>query len=195
MKILWTSLRNNKKYLEFCFFFLILGFLIGFLIYLKFDHSTIEQELSLFSQSLSEHHIQYLGFHFLLLSIFIACSFTLIGVFLFPIYILFEGVCIMYHICTFTSAYHLSGFIYSLISNMILKAIFLMFLILFFKSVLNIVKKVITNLKEAQKEDLSIVYTRNIKRILFSIIGIFLNDLFLYFFGNKILSFFLFIID
>lgn len=194
MKLLRTSLKNNKKYLEFLLFFFLFGFLLGFLIYMKIDHANVLEEIKSISQYLSANHINYIGFHFILISVFITCSLTILGIFIFPIYFIFEGACIFYHIITFTSVYHLSGFIYSILSNFLMKGLFLIFLVLLFKTVLNIVKIIVVSMQN-DKNNMKVVLIKNIKRAILAIFAIFLNDIFLYFFGSKILYSLLFLIE
>lgn len=195
MNLLRTSLKNNKKFLEILLFLFLFGFLIGFFLYMKFDNSKVLEEVQSISLYLDSTRIQYFSIHFLLLSVFITCSFTLIGIILFPLYFIFEGICIIYHILTFTSIFHLSGLFYSILFHIFIKGFYLFLMIFLFKTILNIVKIVILRLKNVEEEQSTIFLAKYIRRIVFLILCVLLNDLFIYFLGNKILCWFLFIIQ
>lgn len=184
-----NTLINNKKELKQLLFLLFIGFLFGLLIIRKLNINPILEEIKNIDIYIKENSINFLSSHFIVISLLIISSLFIIGVILFPVYLLYESTCILFNIYTLSMVYKLNGFAYSILYNIITKLILMIMLLKIFKSLIKIGKTIIK--KEKNKKEIIIKYLKQ-AFIYFSIIII--NDFLLYFLGNKILSMLLFII-
>ena len=191
MNLIKRSLKNNKRYFKFTIILLCLGFLIGFVLTKKTEMSQILDSISSIESYLNSNNINYLSTHIITLLVLITASLTVLGLVLFPINIIYEGICIAFNIITFSSVFKLSGFIYGLIYNIITKGIYVLVLIFIFKKLTIILKNIMI---KSDKEDKKALIIKNIKHIGFYIIIIITYDIFLYLFGSRLLSYFLFLI-
>lgn len=191
MNLIKRSLKNNKRYFKFTIILLCFGFLIGFVLTKKAEISPILDNISSIESYLNSNNINYLSTHIITLLVLITASLTVLGLVLFPINIIYEGICIAFNIITFSSVFKLSGFIYGLIYNIITKGIYVLVLIFIFKKLTIILKKLMI---KSDKENKKALIIKNIKHIGFYIITITTYDIFLYLFGSKLLSYFLFLI-
>ncbi len=190
MNNLRIYLKKYSKILKLISISLILGLIIGFFIYNKIDNTYIFEELTNIKDLLSNNHLNYLLFHFIIISLLITSSLTLIGSISFIIYFLFEGISISYNLLTLSHIYHFKGLIYSFLYIIITKLIFLILLIYIFIRIINIIKLLL--IKKEINFKTSIYY--HIKRMMLAILFIFINDFLIYLFGHIILSKLLFII-
>ncbi|MDE5539592.1 MAG: hypothetical protein K2J20_03820, partial [Bacilli bacterium] len=87
-----TSLKNNQSFLKVLGLIMLLGLLIGFLIYKKMDNANLITELQNIDQYLKNNHLNYIFMHFIIISIMLTCSLTCIGLIIFPIFFLFESI-------------------------------------------------------------------------------------------------------
>lgn len=167
---------------------LILGFFLGLIFFKKLiKTSSLIPELENFSTYFQTNHLNFILSHFLTISILITSSLTLIGLILFPIYFLYLGFILSFNISSLTHIFGLNGFIFSLIYLLITKMLYIAIISFIFRKILNIVhllKKYFFN-KEA---NLSYGLKKNFCLLYFSLFLIFLNDLFIYIFGSKILQ-------
>jgi len=192
MNRLGTSFKLDKNLLKGLLLFIFISFLISFLLFNKIDNSSIISQVSNITEYLNNQNINYILIHFIIISVLLTCSFTIVGIIIFPIYLLYEILTINYSIFIFVKVFHFSGFIYGLIYNILTKSVFIILLFMLFKKIINIYKKFI--LKEDDKS-LSYSINKNLKAILTIIIGILLNDLLIYLISSKILLKLAFIIS
>lgn len=182
-----TSLKNNKNLLKVLGLILLLGLLIGFLIYKKMDNTTLISEIKNIESYLYNNHLNYTLMHFIIISIMLTCSLTGVGLLIFPIFFLFESISISYNIFIFTEIYHFKGLIYSFLYTIITKTIFIILLLCIFKKLIQTLKNIIkiyTN-----KETINYKYSilKNIKALILYLLFIFMNDILIYIIGNKLL--------
>lgn len=190
MNIIGTSIKNHKNLLKFLITFIILGILISFLLFNKFENKDIIISIKNIEEHLQNNHINFLIAHFTTISIMLTSSLTIIGVIVFPIYFLYEIISINYNILIFIKAYHFAGLIYGILYNFLTKFVFLFLLILLFKKVINIIKAIFNSNETITLYSLN----KNIKAIIYLIIGLIINDFLIYLFTSKILEKLLFII-
>lgn len=183
-------LKNNKKYLRFMFIVFLIGFFLGFLVFLKCKNQSIFEEIKNISTYLNTTPINYILYHLVLFSVLFLCSLTFLGILLFPFCFLFEGISFAVLLSSFMQVFHGRGLIFSILYFVITKSLFLLLFLLLFKRVLQIVK-VLRNKKENEKV---VKIKKRGKQIIILFFLILANDCILYFFGSKILSFLLFII-
>ena len=181
MKKFGTSLNLSKKQKRVLIIFLGISLVLGYILSKKINNSPLIEDISNITISLENNHINFIFLHILVLSILIASSTVIIGIFLFPIYFLFELSSISYSLFTFISIFHFSGFLYGLLYNFIIKLFYLVALYIIYKNILRIVKKI------RQKCQDSLVFKKCYQNIILGIISIFIYDLFLYLLGSTIL--------
>lgn len=179
-----TSFKYNKNLLKGLLLFIIISFLISFLLFNKLDNSNIINSSKNIIEYLSNQNINYILIHFIVISVLLTCSLTVIGIAMFPLYFLYEIISINYSIFIFIKAFQFSGFVYGIIYSILTKGIFLFLLLLLFKKVANIIKCII-KMEEEKAQNYSI--KKNFKAILIIIGGIVLNDLLIYLIAGKII--------
>lgn len=184
------NVLSTKKYQKSRKYFILatcLCLVISIVLFYKINNTFLLNELKNIEELLKNNHINFLLMHFITLAIFLFSSLTIIGLLLFPFYFLFEGICIFFNIIMFTRVFFFKGFIYSLMYISITKAIYLILLYFIFKKLLCMIRAIALIKMEKSKIDLKEIVHKNIKPLACYILLIFLNDLFLYCFGNKIL--------
>ncbi len=184
MKLIRTSFQFSKKEGKILAVFVLLGVIIGFLLFQNIDSSVFISEMENIEVGLANNHIHFLFLHMIVLSILIASSLAAIGLVLFPLYFLWEIICISYSVFTFAHVFGLAGFFYGLVYNLVLKAVFLICLFLIFRNLFSVMKE--RFFKRKEKEQGSFFQGRE-KVIFISVAVILLYDLLLYFAGNQIL--------
>ncbi|MBE6154202.1 MAG: hypothetical protein E7163_01325 [Firmicutes bacterium] len=190
-----TSLKNNKMYIKFILILLFLGFLIGLILYSKLDNSNVLNELKNITILLKNNKINFILTHSVTIIVLIATSLVIIGLFLFPVYIIYEGISISYCIISFASIYKFNGILYGFMYSFFTKGIFLVLLAILYKKILKLFKLLLHYFKNKNINEIKNVIISNIKCILIQIFLIFLNDLIIYLFINKVLSWLAFIIN
>ncbi len=194
MNIIRTSLKLNQKQVKILLFLLFLGIIIGFLLYHKIDGELIEEQLLSIPELLQQQHLNFIFVHSAILLILIASSFMFFGLVLFPLYFVWEIACVCYALFSFFSVYSLSGFLFGLLYQIVIKLPFLICLVILFKNVYYIVKNNLFgkfNLQEGQ----SISFTKQYKMIILAFFFVFVYDVLLYFFGGLLLAKLCFIIN
>lgn len=191
MKSIKTSLKNNKKYFKLLLILLFLGFFIGLILIKKLNIETLLENTKSIESYLNTNKINFLTNHLLTLLILCISAITLIGLILFPLNIIYEGICIFFNIYTLTNIFKLNGFVYSIIYITITKGLYLSLFIIIFKKLITMVKIVIA--KKDKNEKKALVF-KNLKQISIYTFLLISNDFLIFLIGNKILSIFLFII-
>ena len=166
MNFIRTSLKLDKKYLKILLAFLCLGIFVGFIFYKKIDSTFFIDDIQNIVTNLESVHINFFFLHFIIISILIASSFMIFGVLLFPVYFLWEIICISYSIFIFGEVFGLSGVFFGVFYNLFLKGLWLVVLYLVFKDV---------------------YFKKQYQIVFISILIILIYDIFIYFFGNSIL--------
>lgn len=193
MKLKWTS--NNKLLLKFLISLFILGILIGLYIYIiqpDVTKSSIISELSNLSTTLKTNQNNFI-FHLIILSVLTILSLFIIGIPLMLFYLFYEGISIGFLIAGFIHYKKISGLIYGLVFILVNKIVFYLILIYILVNALKFSKKLYKALKNKDYKVYELVFLQLLKNgFVFIIIIIF--DVFIYFFGNKILAYFLFLL-
>lgn len=185
------SLKNNKKYFKLVFILLLLGFFIGFILYKKLDSKLMLDQVKVIENYLVTNRINFIFNHLFLLIISFIISWTIIGILIFPLNVIYEGASIMINLISFVQVFSLKGLLYGIIYNILTKGIYIIMLVFIFKKLVLFIKKFIGS---KNKEEKKLLIIKNVKQFSLGVLIIFLNDVILYLLGNKILAFFLFII-
>lgn len=192
---MWTS--NKKKYLFFLSIVLIIGFVCGIFFLNGIEESSCEivlNNINNWVMTIKDIHVNNILSHLLLLSLFIVISPFCIGMPLFIFYIFYNGFSLSFAISSLSRIFGFKGILYGFIYVFLTKGIYI-FLLLFFtifllkigeKSFLRLIHKENRNIKE----QIILLF----KKCLLLLFLIFINDIFLYFFGGKLLNIFNFLI-
>lgn len=190
-------IRWNSKVFKFALTLIIIGFISGIILYLNLNKETKEviiNSLININDNLKETKQNNIIYHLFVISTYILLSLTL---FLFPItifYIFYEILSFGFVLTYYGNVFSIGGIIYSIIYFLLNKAIFLLILIYITVISYKLIKKIIRSL--IKKDNISVrdLYLNFFKKISICIIFILITDIFVYFFGNKILSLFQFLL-
>ena len=191
MKIFGTSLNLSKRQKQILAFFLIFSLILGFLLYQKLDSSLVLDSVLSIEERLQDNSINYFFLHFVVLSSLITSSIMIVGLVLFPLYFLWEIVCISFSLFSFYHAFGLLGIIFGLLYNLIIKGVFLVSLFLIFKNIYFIIKHTLFD----KNKDSTLLFTKQFQMIFICILVILGYDLLLYLVGNHFLYWLCFIIS
>ena len=187
---------SNKHIIKFLLSLLIVGILVGIYIYLKqptLIKTSVINELSILKDLLKTTHQNNFIYHLLLLSIIIFLSIIILGFPIILFYLFYEGVSIGFLITGFFHYQKVSGLLYSLIFILINKLIIYICLIYILINTINYSKKVILSIKRKDYKIYEYLFTHIVRMIFVSLV-IFAYDIFIYFFGNKIMAYFIFLL-
>ena len=191
MKCRWV--RSNISSIRFISSFILIALIIGFIL---FNNENINVKESVIN-SIKEIDINIVNtrenvflYHLGLVSIFIVLSIILIGLPLYLIYYFYEFVSIGYLLSVLFSYKKINGLLFGVIFTFINKILFLVILSYFLINMINYTKRYIKSFK-MNKNDLIMNY---LYKCFFVILLVIINDIFLYFLGNKLTSIFLFLL-
>lgn len=194
MKFFGTS--PNKYLIKFLLSLLIIGILVGIYAYLKqpdLIKTSVINELSMLNEILKNTQQNNFFYHILLLSLIIFLSILVIGLPFILFYLFYEGISIGFLIASFFHYQKLSGLLYSLIFTIVNKLIIYVALIYILINTINYSKKIVLSIKRKDYKIYEYLFTHLI-RMIFVCLIILIYDIFIYFFGNKILSYFIFLL-
>ena len=191
---MWTSL--NKKVFIFISIILLIGIISGilFLIFLnEASKELIFLNINEYIQNLNNYKINNIFMDTIILSSLLILSIFIIGIPLSIFFIFFNGFSIGFIISSLSSIFGFKGLIYSIIHIIINKFVFLFFLYFLFLAMYKIVLLLIkycVHKEKINKDEIIHLF----KKIILCLLIIIIYDLILYFFGNKIMNLFNFLI-
>ena len=191
---MWTSL--NKKVFMFLSIILAIGIISGilFLIFLnEASKELIFLNINEYIQNINNYKINNIFMDIIILSSLIILSLFIIGIPLSIFFVFFNGFSIGFIISSLSSIFSFKGFIYSVIHIIINKFVFLFFLyflLLALYKITIILIKYWVHKEKINKDEI----IRLFKKIILCLLVIIIYDLLLYFFGNKIINLFNFLI-
>ncbi|MDD4187443.1 MAG: stage II sporulation protein M [Bacilli bacterium] len=186
----------NKYLIKFLLSLLIIGVLVGIYVYLKQPNlvkTSIINELTMLNDILKNTNQNNFIYHILLLSLIIFLSIIIIGLPFILFYLFYEGISIGFLIASFFHYQKISGLLYSLIFTLINKLIIYVALIYILIITINYSKKVVLSIKRKDYKIYEYLFT-HLVRMIFICLIILIYDIFIYFFGNKILLYFIFLL-
>jgi hypothetical protein len=169
-------------------FLVMLSIAFGIFIFDKLSENNLKFILSSVN-NLNIMNYKVIVLHLILASISFILAFIGIGIIFILIYLFFEGIVIGFMTSYYFYLYHVTGILFSLIYTIIFKLLILFLMVIVIFKYLKIFKYTI---KFFKKEQINI--TKTIINTLIIWVVIFVNDLFLLLFGEKILNLFSFII-
>lgn len=132
--------------------------------------------------------------HLLIIIVCLFCTTSLLGTIFIPIYIGFESISIGYLIANFINSYKISGLLYSLVTILVNKGLFIAILLYLFVIGITYLKKNIMNIIGINKEYAAELVIPLIKKYIVISIILIIYDVMLYVFGNMFLKYLTFML-
>lgn len=189
----WTS--SNKYIIKFLISLFIIGILIGLYIYIKeptIIKTGILNELESITTLLSKKQNNII-YHIILLSILILLSIIILGIPLILFYFFYEGVSIGFLLGSLIHYKKISGLLFGIIFIIINKLLIYIALIYILVVSITYSKKIYISFKRKDYKIYEYSFTHLVK-LFFIFIIIIISDIFIYFFANKILLHFSFLL-
>lgn len=191
MKFKW--LKSNRSIIKFLVMLFITSILVGIYLYLskeKLIKESINTELIKMINNLDITRQNNILNHLLIMIVISVLSLTIIGLPLILIYFLYEGVSIGFLLSSFINYSPIKGMLFGTIFIIISKIIYITILIYLLTNTLKYTKSFLKRLKMAKNE----LIINQVIKILFCITITLINDIILYFIGNKIITIFKFML-
>lgn len=188
-------IKRNKRLLKILGFIGVLGFIIGFFIYGKFENT----ELSLYVQNISlylkEHQINFILTHLILICILTSGLILGISLIFIPLLLIWENINLGFMLRAFFEVFKFKGIGFGLLYFLLTKFLYLLLVLFLVKKILNASRAIINMFYKKDGVDTKYILLKNVKAIMLITFMIFINDLLVYFLANKLLIWFLFIIE
>lgn len=191
MKFKW--LKSNRSIIKFLVMLFITSILVGIYLYLskeKLIKESIDTELIKMINNLDITRQNNILNHLLIMIVISVLSLTIIGLPVILIYFLYEGVSIGFLLSSFINYSPIKGMLFGTIFIIISKIIYITILIYLLTNTLKYTKSFLKRLKMAKNE----LIINQVIKISFCITITLINDIILYFIGNKIITIFKFIL-
>lgn len=191
MKFKW--LKSNRSIIKFLVMLFITSILVGIYLYLskeKLIKESINTELIKMINNLDITRQNNILNHLLIMIVISVLSLTIIGLPVILIYFLYEGVSIGFLLSSFINYSPIKGMLFGTIFIIISKIIYIAILIYLLTNTLKYTKSFLKRLKMTKNE----LIINQVIKILFCITITLINDIILYFIGNKIITIFKFIL-
>ena len=191
MKFKW--LKSNRSIIKFLLMLFITSILVGIYLYLskeKLIRERINTELIKMINNLDITRQNNILNHLLIMIVLSVLSLTIIGLPIILIYFLYEGVSIGFLLSSFINYSPIKGMLFGTIFIIISKIIYITILIYLLTNTLKYTKNFLKRLKMAKNE----LIINQVIKISFCTTITLINDIILYFIGNKIITIFKFIL-
>ena len=191
MKFKW--LKSNRSIIKFLLMIFITSILVGIYLYLskeKLIRESINTELIKMINNLDITRQNNILNHLLIMIVLSVLSLTIIGLPIILIYFLYEGVSIGFLLSSFINYSPIKGMLFGTIFIIISKIIYITILIYLLTNTLKYTKNFLKRLKMAKNE----LIINQVIKISFCTTITLINDIILYFIGNKIITIFKFIL-
>lgn len=191
MKFKW--LKSNRSIIKFLLMLFITSILVGIYLYLskeKLIRESINTELIKMINNLDITRQNNILNHLLIMIVLSVLSLTIIGLPIILIYLLYEGVSIGFLLSSFINYSPIKGMLFGTIFIIISKIIYITILIYLLTNTLKYTKNFLKRLKTTKNE----LIINQVIKISFCTTITLINDIILYFIGNKIITIFKFIL-
>ena len=191
MKFKW--LKSNRSIIKFLLMLFITSILVGIYLYLskeKLIRESINTELIKMINNLDITRQNNILNHLLIMIVLSVLSLTIIGLPIILIYFLYEGVSIGFLLSSFINYSPIKGMLFGTIFIIISKIIYITILIYLLTNTLKYTKNFLKRIKMAKNE----LIINQVIKISFCTTITLINDIILYFIGNKIITIFKFIL-
>lgn len=191
MKFKW--LKSNRSIIKFLLMLFITSILVGIYLYLskeKLIRESINTELIKMINNLDITRQNNILNHLLIMIVLSVLSLTIMGLPIILIYFLYEGVSIGFLLSSFINYSPIKGMLFGTIFIIISKIIYITILIYLLTNTLKYTKNFLKRLKMSKNE----LIINQVIKISFCTTITLINDIILYFIGNKIITIFKFIL-
>lgn len=188
---------KHSKYFRFIVVLLTIGILVGIIMYLNLDSNSKKSIIEYFmniQNNLANTKQNNLIFHLIIILLFILSSLTVVLYPLTTFYLFYELVSIGFTIASYFHLNGLFGVIYSLVYIIINKLLFIIILIYINYISYKMIKKIINSLLKKENIGIRELYLNYFSKILICLVALLIFNTLTYFFGNKILSLFKFLL-
>lgn len=183
-----TSLKKHANEIRFISIIIIFGLITGAIFYLK-QSSTVKSSILLNMTDVFSTNVfsgKNIFIHIIILALLILSSFLAVGLIFTIVYIFIESLAIGFLIPLFINSFKLVGIWNFFVYFIFIKLLFLLLLILFFIAILKLTKCFLLDIKNRSSN-----YKLILKKVIIIFLLIVLNDIFIYFISNKIITFIL----
>lgn len=187
------NIKLNSSFWKFIIIFFLIGLLTGIYLYYNLDNNyklAINNQIINLPKLINSTKQNFILNHLIIISILIILSFTIIGIPFIIFYFFYESVSLGFLIGSILKWKAIKGLIFMIPFIIINKLIYYLLLIYIIKISINYSKKIINN----YHNDKSNIIVRHLIKMAIVLIIILIVDIFIYFFGNKLLSIFLFLL-
>ena len=191
MKFKW--LKSNRSIIKFLLMLFITSILVGIYLYLskeKLIRESINTELIKMINNLDITRQNNILNHLLIMIVLSVLSLTILVLPIILIYFLYEGVSIGFLLSSFINYSPIKGMLFGTIFIIISKIIYITILIYLLTNTLKYTKNFLKRLKMSKNE----LIINQVIKISFCTTITLINDIILYFIGNKIITIFKFIL-
>lgn len=191
MKFKW--LKSNRSIIKFLLMLFITSILVGIYLYLskeKLIRESINTKLIKMINNLDITRQNNILNHLLIMIVLSVLSLTIIGLPIIIIYFLYEGISIGFLLSSFINYSPIKGMLFGTIFIIISKIIYITILIYLLTNTLKYTKNFLKRLKTTKNE----LIINQVIKISFCITITLINDIILYFIGNKLITIFKFIL-
>lgn len=197
-KRIWTSIYRRRYYFFFCLILFAIGIASGIYFYTHQSDgilSNIGNTIAGFATKLESQKFNNAIPHILFMLIIFACAVTVI---LLPVsffFLFFEGMSIGFGFFAFLSSFHVKGFFFACIYYLVGKGIYIVLLLFLLYEALSLSKCVLGFFLSHNDPVMKNYFIQHFKRYFFLFFAIFLSDVLLFFFGNRIMMAFKWLIS
>lgn len=188
-------IKRNKSLLKILGFIGVLGFIIGFFIYGKLENTDIALHVQNISLYLKEHQINFILTHLILICILTSGLILGISLIFIPLLLIWENINLGFMLRAFFEVFKFKGIGFGLLYFLLTKFLYLLLVLFLVKKILNASRAIINMFYKKDGVDTKYILLKNVKAIMLITFMIFINDLLVYFLANKLLIWFLFIIE
>ena len=180
-------INNHRNYLTFVAIIIGIGILTGILYYQFLDENS-KNNIALTITNYKNFKFNNVLKDLIIMSLLLVSSFFIIGIPLSIFYIFYESFSLGFLLNTFFVSYKIKGIIYFILYFIINKLIILLLMIFFIKKIINISRYIIGYLVYRKDSTIKDKIMLNFKNCLYSILIIFIINIFLYFISPYISS-------
>ena len=190
IKLKLKYLRTNKSIIKFILTLAIIGIIVGVIIFITSSNQIKDGVISKLSEiinTITNSKQNNIIYHLIILSIGIILSLTVIGIPIILFYYFYEFASIGYLLASFYKYKGLNGLLFGSIFVIINKILFLILITYFLVNSINYSKRILNNLKGSK----STYIINMLYKGIFVLIITLLNDIILFFIGNKLIGLFI----
>lgn len=189
MEKIWTSLEKKKYYLLFMLILLVIGIVSGVIYYHKQDASNLlhmEEVMNSFIEHLKNSHMNFILSHGIFGMIILLSSITILLLPVSLFFVFYEGMSIGFGVASFTAKFHMKGFFFGTIFQMISKFFYIVLLLFLLWEAIYLARMVLGCLLYRKDTEIKMHFLFHLKRFFVFFFLILLHDILLYFIGNRL---------